>query len=98
MSRYIVLLKFTEKGVAHVGKSLGRADDFRATAQKAGATVEGQFWTIGPYDGAIILNAPDEKTAAGLVLHLGESANISTCMLRAFDAEEFKGVLERAGA
>jgi hypothetical protein len=34
---------------------------------------------------------PDETTGAGLVLGLGKAASVSTCMLLALDAQEFKG-------
>ncbi len=95
MARYVVLVNFTEKGVAAVNESAARADAFRATAAKAGATVEALFWTLGPYDGVFILSAPDEATAAALTLELGRSQNVRTCMLRAFDADEFKNVVQK---
>ena len=93
MIRYVVLLKFTENGITHINQSPDRAAAFRGTVEKAGGKVEAQYWTIGPYDGVVVLTAPDEKTAAGLVLGLGKSASVSTCMLQALDAQEFKAVL-----
>ncbi|MCG8407362.1 MAG: GYD domain-containing protein [Phycisphaerales bacterium] len=93
MSKYVVLAKFTEKGLANIRQSPDRAVDFRAAAEKAGVKVETQLWTAGPYDGLLILDAPDETTAAGAVLGLSNAGNISTCMLRAFDAHEFKAVV-----
>ena len=93
MCRYIVLLKFTDQGLAHVRESLERADAFTIAAAKAGASVEGRFWTIGKYDGVLILKAPDEATAAGLILGLSQKNNVTTHMLRAFDEEEFQDVL-----
>lgn len=95
MTRYVVLLKFTEKGIANAAESPKRADAFRNTVAKAGAKVVSQFWTIGPYDGVLVLEAPDEATAAGIVLGLGKGDNVSTCMLRAFDETEFKNVLSK---
>ncbi len=93
MVRYVVLLNFTEKGMAAVKESPNRAESFRAAAAKAGASVEALFWTIGQYDGMIMLNAPDEATAAAVVLELGKGNSVRSCMLRAFDAEEFRNVL-----
>lgn len=95
MCRYVVLLKFTERGVAEIRESVDRAAAFREAASKAGAAIDSQFWTIGPYDGLLVLRAPDEATAAALVLGLSREANVSTCMLRAFDSEEFKGVVAK---
>ena len=93
MSRYVVLLKFTQQGMAQVGESLERAEAFKAAAEKAGATIEGQYWTTGPYDGVLILNAKDEPTAAALVLQYGRDTNVTTCMLRTFAAGELRAAL-----
>ena len=93
MTRYLVLINFTEKGIAAVQDSVQRAQAFDAAASKVGAKIEAQFWTVGPYDGAFVLAAPDEKTAAGLVLTLGKLGTVKTTMLRAFDAGEFTDVV-----
>ncbi|MCG3125885.1 MAG: hypothetical protein CHACPFDD_00712 [Phycisphaerae bacterium] len=98
MARYVVLLKFTEKGLTDVQHSLSRAESFCATAKRAGVSVETQLWTGGPYDGLLLLSAPDETTAAGVVLGLARQGNVSTCMLRAYDAGEFKQLVGKAGA
>lgn len=95
MLRYVVLLKFTEKGVAAVKDSVARADAFRAAAAKSGAKIEALYWTLGPYDGLIILSAPDEATAAAIVLDAGTGGHIRTSMLRAFDEDEFKSVIAK---
>jgi len=93
MVKYVVLVKFTEKGAGNVAESVNRADNFSATAAKAGCTVEARYWTIGPYDGLFILNAPDEETAAAVVLSLNKSGSVNTCMLRAFGDDEFWSIL-----
>lgn len=97
MCRYIILLKYTDQGLANVQESLERADAFTIAAAKVGASVDGRFWTLGKYDGILILNAPDEATAAGLILGLGRKNNVTTHMLRAFDEEEFQEVLGQIG-
>lgn len=97
MIRYAVLLNFTEKGIAEVKDSISRADRFRAAAAKMGASIEQTFWTLGQYDGLMILSAPDEATAAALVLELGKSSSVRSTMLRAFDAEEFRSVVGKLG-
>ena len=93
MSKHVVLMNFTEKGVGNANQSPDRAAAFRSAAEKAGAKVEAQLWTTGTYDAVLILDAPDEATAAGLVLGLSKDGNVSTTMLRAFDASEFQTVL-----
>lgn len=95
MVRYVMLLKFTDKGIGTIKDSPSRAEAFRAAASKAGAVVESQFWTLGEYDGMVVIQAPDEATAVGLALELGRHGNVRTWMLRAFDAGEFKGILSK---
>ena len=95
MVRYMVLLNFTEKGISGVKDSVSRAESFRSAAAKVGATVDSVFWTLGTYDGMFMLSAADEATAAAIVLDVGRTNNVKTCMLRAFDAEEFKGVVAK---
>ena len=95
MCKYVVLIKFTEKGIASIGESVNRADTFQSAAAALGCTVESRFWTIGPYDGVLILSAPDEESAAGVVLSLTKAGNVSTCMLRAFEDHEFWAVLRK---
>lgn len=93
MPRYVVLLKFTEMGITHIKDSPKRAAAFRKQVEKAGGKVEAQYWTLGPYDGAVIFTAPDETAAAALTLGLGSAHSVETCMLRAMDEKEFAGVL-----
>jgi uncharacterized protein with GYD domain len=95
MARYLMLVKFTEKGIANAKESPARAAAFRAAAGKAGATVEAQYWLLGEHDGAIDFSAPDEATATALALNLGCQGNVRTCLCRAFDEAEFKALLAR---
>lgn len=95
MTRYVVLLNFTEKGIAGVKESSARSQAFRTAAEKAGATVESLYWTLGAHDGVIVLSAPDDATAAAVVLELGRSNAVRTSMLRAFDAEEFGSIVNK---
>ena len=95
MTRYVVLLSFTEKGMFAVGESVARSEEFRAAAKSAGAEVEALYWTLGAYDGLLVLSAPDETTAASLTLALSRTGNVRTCMLRALDADEFKAVANK---
>ncbi len=96
MARYVVLLNFTEKGLASIKESPSRAEAFKKAASKAGASVESVYWTLGSYDGILVLSAEDEATAVGLALKLGKAGNVRTTMLRAFDAGEFGQIAAKA--
>ena len=94
MSRFVVLLNYTEQGLSHIKDSPGRADTFRKLATESGVTIDAIFWTLGGFDGVLVFNAPDESTAVGLILALGKKLNVQTQMLRAFVAEEFQSILD----
>lgn len=95
MTRYVVLLKFTEKGIGNIKKSTDREHAFKDAVKAEGVKLESVFWTVGPYDGVVVISAPDEHTAAGVILGLGANGNVTTCMLRAFEEDEFKKVVEK---
>ena len=63
MARYISLIRFTEKGAEHIKDSTKRARAFDDAAEKAGIKIVGQYWTIGSYDGVLIVEAESERNA-----------------------------------
>jgi uncharacterized protein with GYD domain len=91
MARYLTLLKFTEQGARNIKKSTERALAFRDAAKKAGVTVETQLWTVGVYDGALVLSG-EEKNVLRIVAELASLGNVRTETLQAFDADQFKGI------
>lgn len=95
MSKHVVLWKYTEKGVAQVQQSPDRAEAFIAAARKLGVKVETFLWTVGPYDGVAILDAPDDESVSALALSTVKLGNITTCTSRAFDAAEFRKLVAR---
>ncbi len=97
MVRYVVLINYLEKGVAALKESPERAERFQQAAQKVGAKVESLVWTQGAVDGLFHLTAPDETTAAALVLDLARGGHLRTTMMRAFDASEFKQIIANMG-
>ena len=60
MARYISLLRFTEQGAKNLKKSTNRAHTFDKIATQSGVKIEGQYWTLGAYDGVLILDADSE--------------------------------------
>lgn len=97
MSTYIVLINFTDQGIQNLHETTRRADSFVLEAEKAGARVKTQFWTVGAHDGVVILDAPDHVTAAALVLSLGSHGSVRTQLLRAFDRAEIDTLLAKIG-
>ena len=93
MATFITTVQFTEQGIKAVRDTCDRAAALMAAAEKLGVKVTGFYWTLGAFDGVIILEAPDEATATAALLHLGALGNLRTQTARAFDAAEMQKVL-----
>jgi uncharacterized protein with GYD domain len=93
MATYIVLGQYTDQGIRNIKETTKRADAVREMARKFGATVKDVYWTMGSYDIATIVEAPDEGSATAFFLSLGALGNVRTQSLRAFTAEEMSGIL-----
>lgn len=95
MTRYVVLLKFTEEGARNIKKSTARAHAFDKLAQEAGIKVEGQYWTMGRYDGVLILSAADETKVMHMLTSLAAQGNVTTETMQAFIDTEFDEIVGR---
>jgi uncharacterized protein with GYD domain len=95
MATFIVLLDYTDKGVRDIKDSPHRADSFNEFAEKAGAHVVSQYWTIGSHDGVLVLEAPSDEVAASVLMHLGAGGNVRTTTLRAYDWAEAQELISQ---
>lgn len=93
MARYIALLTFTEQGAKALKKSTHRAHQFDKLAAKSGVKVEAQFWTVGRYDGVLLLSADESQKILHLLAALAALGNVRTESLQAFTDSEFDGIL-----
>src|SRR5262249_3682487 len=93
MVTYIVLGQFTDQGIRNIKDTTKRAEAVREMAKKVGATVKDLYWTLGSYDIATIIEAPDEASATAFFLSIGSLGNVRTQSLRAFTANEMGGIL-----
>lgn len=92
MTRFISLITFTEQGVKNIKNSTRRAHAFDRAAEKAGVTIEGQYWTLGACDGVLIISADNEKKALHCLTELAAQGNVRTQTLRAFLDTEFAAI------
>ena len=95
MPTYIVLGQFTDQGIRNVKETTKRAQALKDMAKKFGATVHAVYWTVGQYDIATIVDAPDDTSVNALLLSVGALGNIRTQTLRAFSADEMGQILGR---
>jgi uncharacterized protein with GYD domain len=95
MAKYISLLRFTEQGAKALKKSTNRAHGFDKIAAKAGVEIVGQYWTLGTYDGVLIISADSEQKALHCLSQLAAQGNVRTETMQAFIDKEFDGILGR---
>lgn len=94
MATYISLIRFTEQGARNIKKSVDRAHAFDQAAEKAGVTIEGQYWTIGPYDGVLIKSTDESRKALHCLAELTSFGNVSIQTLTAFEDTEFAEIVK----
>jgi len=95
MAKYITLIRFTEQGARDLKKSTNRAQAFDRMAEKTGIKIVGQYWTIGQYDGVLILDADTEQHALHMLSELAAAGNVRTETMQAFVAEEFDAIVQK---
>ena len=93
MPRYVSLLKFTEQGARNIKKSTTRAHDFNAVAAKAGVKVEAEYWTVGRFDGLLILSGANEQSVLRVLAELTAQGNVRTQTMQAFTDQEFDAIV-----
>ncbi len=93
MARYIALIKFTEKGAREIKKSTERAHSFDKAAAKAGVNIDGQYWTLGSYDGVLVISADQERKALRCLAELAAFGAVRTHTMPAFTDREFDAIL-----
>jgi uncharacterized protein with GYD domain len=92
---YISLVKFTEKGMQNAKQTTQRLAAWAAKVQSMGVTIKQMYWTLGEYDQVCIFEAPDDETAASVLLAADMLGNIRTQTMRAFTAAEMDKILAK---
>ena len=95
MPTFISLFGWTEQGVRDVKNTAKRAADFKSAIQASGGSVKHIYWTLGRLDGVVIFEAPDDSTAAAMMMGGCAKGNVRSETLRAFTEDEIEGVLKK---
>ncbi|MEM7307507.1 MAG: GYD domain-containing protein [Planctomycetota bacterium] len=96
MTTLIALVKETQYGEENIYDTVVRAARFEELAKAFGATVKGLYWTLGAYDGVLVLDVPDSKTGAALLYRLTSGGSVRVEVLTAFNADEMTAILSRS--
>ena len=94
MSKYIILFRFTQKGIENIKDSPARVEKAKKIFQDMNAKVEEFYALLGRYDTMFIVEAPDDETIVNAAATIGSLGNVQTETLRAFTEEEFRNIIE----
>ena len=95
MPTFVVLGTYTEQGARTIKDSPKREEAFRRLCEKQNARVKDVYRTMGRYDVAAVVDAPDDVTMSALLYSLAALGNLRTETLRAFTAQETEAALGR---
>jgi len=90
MPTYIVLVRFTQKGMENIRGSPKRLEAARKLGKSLGGEITAAYYTMGQYDMVVIMEAPSNEAAVEGLLKTGSLGNVKTETLVAIPAE--KGV------
>jgi uncharacterized protein with GYD domain len=93
MNTYIVLINFTEQGIRNIKDSPKRAAAATALARSFGIEIRDIFWTLGAFDGAVLMEAPNDQAVTSWALKVGSLGNVRTQTRRAFRTNEIEKIL-----
>jgi uncharacterized protein with GYD domain len=95
MPSYVTLVKWTEQGLRDVKDTVDRTEQGRQLIEQMGGRMPVVYWTLGPYDMVAVCDFPDEESATAYLLNLGKLGNLRSETMRAFSAEEMRGILAK---
>jgi uncharacterized protein with GYD domain len=92
---YISLMRWTSKGLAGLPAWRERVEEGERIIQAAGGSLIGVYVTLGRYDVVEIFEAPNDETAAEILMKLQRHGAEHTETLRGFTREEAEEIIRR---
>jgi uncharacterized protein with GYD domain len=92
---YVTLMRWTSQGVAGLPAWRERIEEGQRVIEAAGGRLIGVYVTLGRYDVVEIFEAPDDDTAAEILMKLQRHGAEHTETLRAFTREEAEEIIRR---
>ena len=93
MPTYIILINFTDQGIRNVKESPKRLDAAKKLLKSMGGEFKQFYLTMGAYDLATIVEAPNDEAIAKFALVVGSLGNIRTTTLKAFPEDEYRKII-----
>ncbi len=93
MPHFVMLLRYTQQGIAKIKESPARLDAAKKAAEKAGGKVHAWYLTMGQYDAVLISEFPNDEAGAKFALSVGALGNVTTETLKAFTETEYRKIV-----
>ena len=90
---YISLVKWTDQGRAKASSLPERVAEVDKRIEALGGRSIGNWLTMGRFDQIAVVEAPDDETAAKMLMVVAERGNAITETLRAFSMQELRSLL-----
>ena len=94
MPHYVILWNWTDQGIRSLKDSPKRLASFRAQLEKLGGNLVGEYYTMGQYDGVVIVEAPSDETIMSILLGNASKGNFYSITLKAFPLSEAGKLIE----
>lgn len=88
MPTYIVLGKWTQKGIENIKDGPKRYEDANKVAKSVGGEIKALYMTMGQYDWVSIMECPNDEAAMRVLLIFGSGGSNRTETLKAFPIEK----------
>ncbi|MDW0164942.1 MAG: GYD domain-containing protein [Nitrososphaeraceae archaeon] len=93
MSKYVLLLSWTDQGIRNVKDTVKRAESLRSYLEKKGGRLVDIFYTFGQYDAIVTAELPNDEIAMSVSLGTGALGNVRVITLKAFGLDETKKII-----
>ena len=98
MSTYLVAFRQpAETWAKLIAAPEDRRESLRPVFEAEGAKVLGYWYAFGDIDGYVLFEAPDDVTAAALLIKVGASGAINAATTKLLTVEEAIEAMKRAG-
>jgi uncharacterized protein with GYD domain len=92
---YISLMRWTSQGLGGLPAWRERLEDAERDIEAAGGRLIDAWVTLGRFDVVEVFEAPDDETAASILMTLQRRGGVQTETLRAFSREEAEQIIRR---
>jgi uncharacterized protein with GYD domain len=95
MPLYIILGKYTKKGIKEIKDSPMRYDAAKNVAQSVGGEIKQLYYTMGQYDFVSLVEVPSNEAMIQFLFTIGSGGAVSTETLVAIPAEKGAEILKK---